>query len=90
MELKDIISSGILELYSLGLTSEEENMQVHEWIKQFPEVKEEIDEIQNAIEEYAVAHAIQPDDSVKQKILDRIADTAPEKNPVSNISFSIT
>ena len=68
MELTDIISSGVLELYSLGLTSEEENVQVHEWIKLYPEVKNEIDEIQNAMEQYALAHAIEPDASVKQKL----------------------
>lgn len=84
MELKEIISSGILELYSLGLTSEAENIQVHEWIKQFPEVKAEIDEIQIAMEQYALAHSIQPDTSLKQKILNRIADTAPKKFAVSS------
>ncbi|MEO6454355.1 MAG: anti-sigma factor [Ginsengibacter sp.] len=87
MELKDIISSGVLEMYSLGLTSEDENMQVYEWIKQFPEVKSEINEIQNAIEKYALESAIQPHESVKQKILNKIADTASENTSVSNTSL---
>jgi anti-sigma-K factor RskA len=78
VELKDIISSGILELYCSGLTSEKENMQVHEWMKQFPEVKDEIDKIENAIEQYALAYALQPDVSVKQKILNQITGSLPK------------
>ena len=72
MELKDIISSGLLELYILGLSSDEENIQVQQWIKQYPEVAKEIDEIQNAMEQYATGNAIEPDISVKQKILDKL------------------
>lgn len=87
MEPKDIISSGILELYSSGLTSEEENIQVHEWIRQFPEIRAEIEEIQRALEEYAMAYSIQPDHAVKEKILDRITDAVPEKNPVAHTAL---
>lgn len=72
MESKDIISSGVLELYVLGLASNEENTQVQQWIKQFPEIEREIDEIQNAMESYAFAQAIQPDQSVKKKVLNQI------------------
>ncbi|MEO6330866.1 MAG: anti-sigma factor [Ginsengibacter sp.] len=86
MELRDIISSGILELYSSGLTSAEENVQVHEWIKQFPELQNEIHQIQDAIEQYAFAHAVQPDPAVKQKILDRISYSSLEKVNASGIS----
>lgn len=85
MELNNIISSGILELYSLGLTSEEENRQVVEWIKQFPEIENEIDEIENALEKYALAHAMQPTGSVKAKILAGIIDTFGQKTNLSNL-----
>jgi hypothetical protein len=88
LDLKDIISSGILELYSLGLTSEEENRQVHEWKAQFPEVKVEIDEIENAMEEYALIHAVQPGLSVKQKILNRIAEAASDNISTAEKSFN--
>lgn len=79
MELKDIISSGILEQYSLGLTSENENIQVREWIDQFPEVKVELGKIQLALEEYAFAHSIEPGQSFKEKILNRI-NVIPSQN----------
>ncbi len=82
MELKDIISSGLLEIYILGLTSEDESLRVQQWIKQFPEVQKEIDSIQDAMESYALAHAIQPGQSVKQKILDQLSDSSSQKSTV--------
>jgi anti-sigma-K factor RskA len=86
LELNDIISSGLLELYVLGVASNDENMQVEQWRKQFPEVEEEIEEIENAMESYAVAQAVQPDASVKTKILDEISFSV--KNNVVQESFS--
>lgn len=59
---------------------------MHEWIKQFPEVKHELDEIENAIEQYALAYAIAPDISVKQKVLNQITDINTEKTSVLNIN----
>jgi len=75
----------VLELYSLGLTSQEENEQVYKWIKQFPEVNAEINEIQKAAEEYAFAHALQPDQNVKQRIIDKISNQASGKIHVPEI-----
>jgi anti-sigma-K factor RskA len=82
LELKDIISSGLLELYILGLTSQDESIQVQQWIKQYPEVQKEIDNIQDAMESYALAHAIQPDQSVKKRILDQLSDSS-QKNAIT-------
>jgi anti-sigma-K factor RskA len=72
LELKDIISSGLLELYILGLSSEEENVQVQQWIKQYPEVAKEVGEIQDAMEQYAIGNAMEPDISIKQRILGKL------------------
>ena len=69
MELKDIISSGLLELFVTGLTSPEESVQVEQWITKHPEVKQEVLSIQHALETYATSHAIQPDPQLKNKIL---------------------
>ena len=72
METKDIISSGLLELYITGLTSTEEMLQVEQWAQQHSEVRNEIEELQTVMESYAMAQAIQPDDSLKGKILSKI------------------
>ena len=86
MESKEIIPSGLLELYVLGLASNEENTQVQQWIKQFPEVEKEIEEIQSAVESYALAQAVQPDQSVKKKILEQVG-LSSNNNVVPELTF---
>jgi len=80
LDTKEIISSGILELYVLGLTSEEEKAEIMRWAKQYPEVQAEIAAIQSAMEKFAEANAIEPNPSLKAKIFEKITGT----NPISN------
>lgn len=72
MERQDIISSGVLEMYALGLTSEQEAAQVAEWLQQFPEVKAELEAIEKSLEIYAMDHAVPPSPGVKQTILNSL------------------
>jgi archaellum component FlaG (FlaF/FlaG flagellin family) len=72
LEIKDIISSGLLELYITGLTSEEETVQVEQLAKQYPEVMQEINDLQKVMETYAMAEAVQPDKELKEKIIAKI------------------
>lgn len=72
MEAKDIISSGILELYVLGIASNEEVAQVEQWLLIYPEVKEELSHIESAIEEYAKANAVEPSAALKERIINQI------------------
>jgi len=69
---QDIISSGLLELYAAGLTSKEESEKIAQWAKQFPEVAKELEEIQASVEAYARSRSIEPGESVKDKIFERI------------------
>lgn len=68
MNVQEIISSGILELYCSGLTSEAETAEVLVWAKQYPEVAAEIEAIQLSLETYAQANAVIPAPGVKEKI----------------------
>jgi anti-sigma-K factor RskA len=70
---EDIISSGLLELYVLGLASPEENAQVEAAMHQYPEIKQEIEAIENSLESYAQENAVKPSTSVKEKIFSQIA-----------------
>ena len=72
MELRDIISSGLLEAYTLGLTSPEEAIQVEQWIKDYPEVRTELNNIELTMESYAMAHAVEPSKDMKDKIFTSI------------------
>ena len=92
MNKEDIISSGLLELYACGLTSPEEARQVEDWIKQYPEIKQELDAIEGSLETYAQAHAITPSVSVKDKIFSQIAKDAQTDNdnnvPLKNFAMA--
>lgn len=73
MNKEDIISSGLLELYGLGFSSPEETLQVEAWVKHFPELKKEIEEIEMSLETYAQSHAIEPSPEIKNKIFASIS-----------------
>lgn len=68
MEVKDIISSGLLEMHVLGIGTEADTAQVLVWAGQYPEVKEELGFIELAMEYYAVAHAIMPANAVREQV----------------------
>ena len=72
MNAQEIISSGILELFSMGLTSAAETAEVKQWAAQYPEVAAEIEAIQTGLEKYALTHAIAPAALVKDKIFSAI------------------
>lgn len=72
MERQEIISSGMLEMYALGLTSEQEAAQVAEWVQQFPEVKAELEAIEKSLEMYAMNHAVKPSPAAKQNIIHKL------------------
>ncbi|MEO6541357.1 MAG: anti-sigma factor [Ferruginibacter sp.] len=72
MNAQEIISSGILELYCMGLTSATEAAEVAAWAKQYPEVATEIEAIRSGLEAYARLHAIAPGASVKEKLFETI------------------
>ncbi len=57
----------------MGLCSHEESVQVEWWAKAYPEVRQELDAIELAMESYAMAEAIPLDDSVKSKIFAALA-----------------
>jgi len=62
MDKEQLYSSGLLEMYVLGLTDEEESAQVEALAAEHPDVQEEIEAMQNALERYAMSHAIPPPD----------------------------
>jgi len=72
LEIQDIISSGLLELYAAGIASEKEAQDVEQWVAQYPEVAAELKEITKCMEVYVGAHAMLPSAIVKEKIFSRI------------------
>jgi Anti-sigma-K factor rskA len=95
VDIQDIISSGLLELYATGLASEQEVTQVLQWVQQYPEVADELEQIEAGLAMYAQANSIQPGPSVKEKIFAKINEQAKvvpikavEQNNVKVVSIS--
>ena len=68
-DAQKLISSGILELYVLGQTSDLENKMVEKMAITHPEIRQEIDEIELALERMAMAQAVAPDPVVKPLLM---------------------
>jgi anti-sigma-K factor RskA len=88
VDVKDIISSGLLELYVMGAASADEVRNVEQWARQYPEVAAEIKAIASGLETYARAQAIEPSASVKDRIFARINErsiSAPMAMPGHNV-----
>ncbi len=93
MEIKDIISSGLLELHVLGMTTPAEAAEVQGWAMKYPEVKSELEAIELAMEDYAMAHAIEPGAGLKQKIISNLNlaaadESAPAIQPAKVIGIA--
>ena len=76
----DYIKTGILEQYALGLTTEEENLQVIEMCSKHPELEKEIDAIISSLVTYAQANAPEIDPTVKPLLVATIDYTERLKN----------
>ncbi len=86
MEVKDIISSGLLELYATGLASAQESAEVLQWMVQYPEVAEEVSQIEASMEMYSHANAVAPALQVKAKIFAQINEQEKAKVvPITNV-----
>jgi hypothetical protein len=65
---EEIISSGLLELYAVGATTNEESAQVLQAFINWPDVKVDVDSMEKTMEVYAAVHAVTPSYNIKQKI----------------------
>lgn len=84
MNIKQYIESGILEKYILGLTTEQERAEVTQYINQYPEIKAEIDNIENTLANYVLLHQVQPPAHLRAQILDKIATLEQSASSSSN------
>lgn len=56
----------------MGVSSPEETQLVNEHLEQFPELKEELNDIELSLEKYAMSNSIDPAPSVKQKLFNQL------------------
>jgi anti-sigma-K factor RskA len=68
-DLKAYIETGILELYVLGDVTPNEKSQVEEMASKHPEVKSELDAIEQSMELYAQENSVQPSEHLRNRVL---------------------
>ncbi len=87
MDTKAYISSGILEQYLLGELSPQQQREVLENVRKYPEIKSELESIELALEQFMVLHQVEPSPgtltAIQQKIdlEERVTATEPEPAP---------
>lgn len=79
MDLNEYISSGILENYVLGTTSDQERQEVECLAHIYPEIKEALTILQTGIEKMAISVAVEPSQKLRAKVMDSIRSTPQEK-----------
>lgn len=73
MNIKDYISSGVLEAYVLGELSLSESKEVEEKIALHPEIREELQIIEQSLLALAMKTSIPPGEDVKKKLMDSMS-----------------
>jgi anti-sigma-K factor RskA len=73
VDVKEYIASGILESVVLGFASEQEMQEVLCLSQIYPEIKAELNSIEQTIEKMAVEGAIEPSAELKTVVLEKIA-----------------
>ena len=83
MDIKEYISSGVIEAYVLGIATDEELRELEQLRTQYPELQMAILEQESLLGDYAQAHSIAPAPQLKQTIwqaiqAETISNSVPE------------
>ncbi len=77
MNIQEIIESGIIELYLMNALPKDEAAEVEALAVAHSEIRVEIEDIQNALQQYTQVYAIEPKPELKEKILEKIKAEQP-------------
>ncbi|MGW8121521.1 anti-sigma factor [Roseivirga echinicomitans] len=78
MDIKEYIASGILEEYIFDTLSPQERKDVELRLAEYPELREELNAIEESLEGIAMATAIQPPADLKANIMSALGDNVAE------------
>ena len=89
MDLQSFIQSGLLEAYVAGQCTAAERQEVERMTAQHPEIRAELAQIEQALENFAVANAVAPPTGLKDRILDKLdklPDTTTDAPDLPNLA----
>lgn len=72
MNIEEYINSGILELYVYGVLSDVENEEVTSYLRQYPEIRTEVEEIENMLMDLSGAVAPANPEQLLQSIIEKL------------------
>lgn len=89
MDIKEYISSGVIETYLLGIASPQEAAELESMRKQHPEIELAIHEAQETMEGFAMSHLETPPAKVKDNLWEELGLTEASKEDVSEPEVKI-
>lgn len=72
MDIKEYISSGILELYTAGALTAAESAEVESMASRYPEIQEELDKINEAVSSFGSVYQKSPRPELRSKVINKI------------------
>ncbi|MCY7362758.1 MAG: anti-sigma factor [Ignavibacteria bacterium] len=88
MNIKEYISSGIIELYAAGSLTEKESAEVEYMIRTNSDIKDDYNRIQNTIYLASSLNLKSPSDSVKSSLLNKIKTDSKKNDSDLNKNFN--
>ena len=85
MDLQQFVSSGLIELYALGIATADQAAEVERMAAEYPEVQRELDKVRTALERYGTLYTVQPPAGLRDRILTipsgvpNVPDAEPER-----------
>ena len=89
MNVREYISSGIVECYVLGLATTEEQSEFESMCRQYPEILQARIDFEQMMERQARQYAIEPPDSLKQQVINAVASPAAKVVPITGTNRTI-
>jgi len=77
LKIQEYIESGILSVYVLGVASLEEQQEVEEMARQYPEIANELHSLQASMNEYVSQFELTPPKNLKDKVMQSIVADSP-------------
>ena len=79
MNVKEYISSGVIELYAMNALSPQEMKEVEHMAIAHPEVAKELDNVKESLDNYAHVHSRNPRPSLRAEIMKSVAESEESK-----------
>lgn len=82
MDIKEYINSGVVEMYAMHALNPQEKAEFEQKLLLYPELKKELQKVQESLDDYSESHASNPRPELRAKILQSIEPEVAKKSKV--------